>query len=142
MGTTGTSIFALVVHTAVMRPHSTDRRTFVKTVAALSITGPLLAGCMNDGSSNTEDSNKASFGGWFGNTANYEGVTNKTGTSVTVKVGAKTSNGPYAFAPPAIKIGTGTTVTWKWTGLGGAHNVVAKDGSFESKLTRDRKSVV
>lgn len=138
MGITGTSIFDLVLPSTIMGSHSTDRRTFIKTVSALSLTGPLLAGCMSNGSSNTNNEAKASFGGWLGNTANYEGVTEKTKKSVTVKVGAKTSNGPYAFAPPAIKIGTGTTVTWKWTGIGGTHNVVAKDGSFSSDLTSEK----
>jgi halocyanin-like protein len=127
-----------------MGPYPTDRRTFVKTVAALSLTGPLLAGCVddgssgNDGSSNADSGRHASFGSWFENTANYEGVIDRTGTSVTVQVGAETSNSPYTFAPPAIKIATGTTVTWKWTGLGGSHNVVSEDGSFESKLTSDK----
>jgi halocyanin-like protein len=92
---------------------------------------------MSSGSSESDQA--ASFGGWFENTANYEGVIDKTGTSsVTIQVGAKTSSSPYTFAPPAVTIATGTTVTWKWTGLGGAHNVVAKDGSFDSKLTSEK----
>lgn len=52
--------------------------------------------------------------------------------NVTVKVGAKGNQGNYAFDPPAVKVSTGTTVTWKWTGEGGAHNVNSTpDSDFE-----------
>jgi halocyanin-like protein len=128
----------------------------------VSVTGPLLAGCTSSGTSNSGDESSAAdsggtpttstsagsgsandgasgFGGWFDNTANYDDVADKTGASkVTVEVGAEGNNGPYAFAPPAIRIGTGTTVTWKWTGKGGSHNVVAQDGSFESELSAEK----
>lgn len=119
----------------------TDRRTFVTT--ALAVSGSLLAGCVGSNSSDDGSSNDAgraaSFGGWFENTANYESVVNKTKTNaVTVEVGAQANSGPYAFAPPAISITTGTTVTWKWTGLGGSHNVVAESGSFESEMASEK----
>lgn len=143
-----------------MRPTaSTGRRTFLKTAAAVSVTGTLLAGCTSTENSSSDDASSATdnggtpaksssagsasandsapaFGGWLDSTANYNGVTDKTGTSeVTVSVGAEGNNGPYAFAPPAITIGTGTTVTWGWTGEGGSHDVVAQDGTFESELS-------
>ena len=146
-----------------MRPTaSTGRRTFLKTTAAVSVTGTLLAGCTSTGNSSSgdgtsvtdnsgtptnssgTDSSSASdgapaFGGWLDNTANYNDVTDKTDTSeITVTVGAEGNNGPYAFAPPAINIGTGTTVTWEWTGEGGSHDVVAQDGTFESELTAEK----
>lgn len=145
-----------------MRPTtSTGRRTFLKTAAAVAVAGPLLAGCTSTGTANSGDgsagasSNDAqanggnagsasgsgdapAFGGWLDNT-NYKSVTDKTGASeVTVKVGAEGNNGPYSFAPPAIRVGTGTAVTWEWTGEGGTHNVVAQDGSFESELSAEK----
>lgn len=43
-----------------------------------------------------------------------------------------TRGGAFAFAPPAIRVSSGTTVTWTWTGNGGAHNVVAEDGTVDS----------
>ena len=55
-------------------------------------------------------------------------------SSVTVNVGAGSTG--LAFGPPAIHIDPGTTVTWEWTGNGGAHNVVANDGTFESGQTQ------
>lgn len=118
----------------------TGRRTFLKTAVGVSVTGSLLAGCagMETSSSNDSSSNNAdapSFNGWLDNTANYNGVTDKTAASeITVKVGANGSNGPYAFTPVAIKVKKGTAIVWKWTGKGGAHNVVSQNGRFESKL--------
>ena len=48
-------------------------------------------------------------------------------------------NGAYdAFGPPAIRIDSGTTVTWTWTGQGGTHNVVAVEGAgFESPVRHE-----
>jgi halocyanin-like protein len=45
--------------------------------------------------------------------------------------------GTFAFAPPAVRIGTGTTVRWRWTGEGSQHNVVHEGGAFESQLTSE-----
>ena len=55
-------------------------------------------------------------------------VEDLTGESaVTIMNGAGDNN--VAFDAAAIRIGTGTEVTWEWTGLGGAHNVVSRDQS-------------
>ena len=76
------------------------------------------------------------YGGWFENVDNFEETVDRTGEpAVTVTVGAEGNNGTYAFDPPAVRVDPGTTVVWEWTGKGGAHNVVAEDGSFESELT-------
>lgn len=45
------------------------------------------------------------------------------GDEVTVQVGAG-ENG-LAFDPPGMRISSGTTVIWEWTGEGGAHNVAS-----------------
>ncbi|HET7324346.1 MAG TPA: halocyanin domain-containing protein [Halococcus sp.] len=145
-----------------MRPTpSTGRRTFLKT-ATVAGAGALLAGCTSTGTADSGDGSSGSdnngtsadsdsaggasssggasaFDGWLDGT-NYDGsVTDKTGASeATVKVGAETSSGPYAFAPPAVTVKTGTTVIWEWTGDGGSHNVVAQDGSFESELSAEK----
>jgi len=67
--------------------------------------------------------------------SNYDGtIADETGkSSVTVDVG--TGDG-FRFSPPAIRISTGTTITWEWTGQGGGHNVVAEDGTFDSGATQ------
>lgn len=53
-------------------------------------------------------------------------------SEVTVRVGG-CENG-FSFVPAAVRIDPGTTVTWEWTGLGGAHNVVAESGDFETDI--------
>jgi halocyanin-like protein len=72
------------------------------------------------------------YGDWFSNVPNFEETVDETGQSeVTVKVGAE---GGLVFSPPAVKVSSGTTVVWKWTGKGGMHNVVHKGGDFESEF--------
>ncbi|PSP81778.1 halocyanin [Halobacteriales archaeon QS_4_69_225] len=68
------------------------------------------------------------FGSFLDDANGYseDGIVDARGEdAVTVEVGA---GGGLAFDPPAIWISPGTTVTWEWTGEGGAHNVVANDG--------------
>ncbi|WP_101294750.1 halocyanin domain-containing protein [Halegenticoccus soli] len=137
-----------------------SRRNFVRTTAAVAIGGTLLAGCSGSdgGQSPTDDAGTdgatgepatdstagESSGGsdldaWFEGVDNYSGVVDETGSdSVTVTVGAQGNGGGYAFDPPAVEISTGTTVVWEWTGEGGAHNVAAEDGSFESEMTDEK----
>jgi halocyanin-like protein len=75
------------------------------------------------------------FDGWFSDVDNYDGVVDETGSdAVTVQVGVDNDGQPYGFGPAAVRVSTGTTVTWEWTGEGGAHNVKAEDDSFESEL--------
>jgi len=77
-----------------------------------------------------------SFADWMAGVENYDGVADETGTSdVAVAVGASGNGGNFAFDPPAVRVSTGTTVTWEWTGKGGVHDVVAKDGAFEADLS-------
>ncbi|MFB6084998.1 MAG: halocyanin domain-containing protein [Halorientalis sp.] len=65
------------------------------------------------------------FGGYLSSANGYDGsVADRTGQStVTVKVGAGSKG--YAFSPAAVHVDNGATVQWKWTGQGGAHNVVS-----------------
>jgi halocyanin-like protein len=71
------------------------------------------------------------FGGYLDDAGLYDGTVEdlRGESAVTVAVGA--DNG-YAFDPPAIRVDPGTTVTWEWTGQGGAHNVIAESGTFDS----------
>ncbi len=72
------------------------------------------------------------LGGYLDDANNYDGeVVDATGQSeVTVEVGAGDTG--LAFGPAAVHVDNGATVLFEWTGEGGAHNVVAEDGSFES----------
>ncbi|MFB6300167.1 MAG: halocyanin domain-containing protein [Halobacteriales archaeon] len=132
-----------------------DRRQFVKGIGAAFV-GTALAGCSGSGASDSgsdEDSGsdsgsggsggsgggKPSFDGYLEETANYDSVVDKTGSdSVTVMVGTEGNGGNFGFDPVVVKVSTGTEVVWEWTGKGQQHNVVAEDGSFESKLTDEK----
>lgn len=104
-----------------------SRRRFL-TGAALAASG--FAGCAGTQASSSR-SGATAFDGWLSNTESYDGVHDHTGQSaVTVAVGG--SDG-MSFDPAAIRVDTGTTVQWEWTGGGSAHNVTANDGSFESE---------
>ncbi|MFB6119235.1 halocyanin domain-containing protein [Halosegnis sp.] len=72
---------------------------------------------------------------WLADTDGVNGVVDRRGREeVVVTVGAEGNGGAFGFGPPVVRVDPGTTVRWKWTGKGGAHNVVASDGAFESDL--------
>ncbi|PSP47389.1 halocyanin domain-containing protein [Halobacteriales archaeon QH_7_69_31] len=72
------------------------------------------------------------YGGWLSDTSNYEATQDHTGESaVTVAVGAG-ENGQL-FAPPAILVDPGTTVTWEWTGEGSGHTVTHEPSAEDTE---------
>ncbi|MCG1003489.1 MULTISPECIES: halocyanin domain-containing protein [Halobacterium] len=110
----------------------------------MGMKGAVVVGDVDVGSASASGSSESSesssqqvdFGGWFEGVSNFDGVADKTGQSeVTVEVGAEANGGPYGFGPAAIRVDPGTTVTWEW--VGGTHNVVADDDSYESELTNE-----
>jgi halocyanin-like protein len=137
-----------------MTQRALDRRTFVRTTAALGA-ATALAGCSGggdggdgsdgsdgsdggDGSAGSDSgsggqeflSEEPDYGGFLDGANNYEQTLDMTGSdSVTVDVGAGEG---LAFGPAAVAVSSGTTVTWEWTGEGGGHNVSGSDGDFES----------
>lgn len=122
-----------------------DRRTVLRGAGALAVSG-VLAGCgggSDDGGDDNGDDGDTEGGdggsdipsevsNYLSDANNYDGsVVDETGSdSVTVDVGAG-DNG-FAFGPAAVRISTGTEVTWEWTGRGAGHNVVAEDETFTS----------
>ncbi len=103
------------------------RRQFVTTLAAGAAGTAVTTGSAAAKTDLTE---------WLANTDGAGAVVDRTGQStVTVTVGAEGNGGGFGFGPPVVRVDPGTTVTWKWTGKGGGHNVVASSGAFESKLT-------
>jgi len=124
-----------------------DRRDVLTGAGAVAVTA--LAGCSSngDGSGGGDGDGGGSGGGAdissetrsrvdayledddMG-TDNYDSIEDMTGMDeVTVDVGAQGNDGNFAFAPPAIAISAGTTVSWQWTGEGGQHNVVSSSDS-------------
>ena len=101
-----------------------SRRRFVQGTGTALAVG-VLAGCTGNGG----DGPPEDIENHLSDANNYDGsLEDMTGESeVTVDVGAG-SNG-YAFDPAAVRISSGTTVTWEWTGKGGAHNVASVEGS-------------
>jgi halocyanin-like protein len=136
---------------------SATRRRVLRIGGLLGAVG--LAGCSggrgSDGSDGTEsggsagDNDGGSAGGsgggedgggsgpaakeWLAAAPNYDGTAvDRTGEDrVPVVVGA--GNG-LVFDPPLVRVSTGATVVWEWTGQGGQHNVREVDGAFESEL--------
>lgn len=112
---------------------SYHRRRVLKAAGAIAAVG-VLAGCTDsgdNGSGGNGDSQPGSVDEWLSNTDNYDSIEDLHGEdSVTVEVGAQGNSDANAFAPAAIRISPGTTVTWEW--VDGYHNVVATDGEFDS----------
>jgi halocyanin-like protein len=101
------------------------RRAFL----GLTVTAA-VGGCIGNGGSDGET--ESYDDDWFENVANYDGEVDMTGESTTsVTVGGGSDD--LAFVPAAIRVSTGTTVVWEWTGNGGRHNVVDDGGEFESE---------
>ena len=88
-----------------------SRRGFLRTTAGAAA----VAGA--SGAAAAQEDNSSSEGGGGG------------GGSETVAVGAGSG---LSFDPADLTVAPGTSVTWEWTGEGGAHNVVADDGAFKS----------
>lgn len=127
---------------------SVDRRTVLRGVGSLAVVGS-IAGCSTDGGDDGGDggsdggSGDGGSGGftppqeatdYLSDVPNYDSFEDMTGeSSVTISVGAEPNNN-WSYDPPAIRVSSGTAVTWEWTGNGGAHNVIDEDGAFESEL--------
>jgi halocyanin-like protein len=91
-----------------------------------------LAGCVSGGDGGPE----VSLSDWLGDLEGYDGPVDRTGRGeVVVTVGA--GDDGLAFDPLAVTVDRGTTVVWEWTGRGGRHNVVGRDGAFESEYYND-----
>ena len=121
-----------------------SRRTVVGAAAALAAG---LAGCSGGSTSGTSEAGDSSgdtdadgsgsapaFEGYLSNASNYDGIVDETGNSeVAITVGAEANGGNWGYGPAAVRVSTGTTVVWEWSGRGGPHDVVAEDGSFSSE---------
>jgi len=66
---------------------------------------------------------------WLAAVEGYDGTIpdRREQPAVTVTVGSAAGPDAFDFAPPAVKISPGTTVTWVWSGDGGPHNVAFED---------------
>jgi len=91
-----------------------DRREFLALAAGI----PALAGCGGGGRPDA-------YGDWFANVDNHDAeVDRRARDRVTVAVGADDG---FAFAPAAIRVDAGTTVTVRTPGGGGYGNPADRD---------------
>ncbi|WP_226021981.1 halocyanin domain-containing protein [Halomicrobium salinisoli] len=83
---------------------------------------------------NTLDTGNEDVDQWLYEVDNFDGtIADRTDADApTVTVGAEGNGGNFAFDPPAIRVSTGATITWEWTGEGGAHDVVFEDADVGS----------
>ncbi|GAB7008230.1 halocyanin domain-containing protein [Halorubrum trueperi] len=102
----------------------TERTRRSLLAAAGSVAAVPLAGCADailPGGGDDED-----------NGSDEEPVDRTGEETVDVAVGG---DGGLSFVPANVVVDAGTTVVWEWTGVGGTHDVVARDGTFESDLS-------
>lgn len=136
-----------------------SRRRFIRGASTVALTAG-IAGCSGNGGDNGDNGGDTGDSGNGGGSPDerldtflseedallYDEIEDHTGEgSVTVMVGAGDQG--TAFDPPAIRISTGTTVTWEWTGQGGDHNVSPVENSDfsdfgESELTDEEGHTV
>ena len=98
------------------------------TRRGLLVGGAAAAGLATVGTAGAQET--VSFDGWFGGEAKGGAVDNYDGTvadergsdTVTVEVGAEGNGGPFAFAPPALRVDPGTTVRFDW--VSDTHNLI------------------
>lgn len=116
------------------RRRGCSRRRALSLVAAGALAG--LAGCSGGsaGGGNGDsggDTGTPRYDGYLDDAGGYDGsVADRTDSDeVTVTVGAGDG---FAFDPAAVRVSTGTTVVWEWSGMGSRHNVVDEAGTFES----------
>ena len=105
------------------------RREFVRTAGGAS--AALAAGAGATGSAAAQEVQPEwPSGVTSGNLGSY--VDARGQSEVTVQVGAGDSG--LAFDPTQLWVDTGTTITWEWTGNGGAHNVQTVEGGGPASL--------
>ena len=116
---------------------NSDRRKFLAASGtALTIA---VAGCSGGGGDDGDDGSDDGGSGadvpdavdtyLNDNDANGYGgsAVDETGSSsVTISVGA--GDDGLAFDPVAVRVDSGTEITWEWTGNGGSHNVNVQEG--------------
>lgn len=124
------------------------RRQFVGSAALFGLTA--VAGCLSTAESTADESTTSdasatdspqqsppeSLEEWLSDANGYDGDIRRHSpqSRPRIRVGHSTDDG-IAFAPAAIEVAPMTKVTWDWSGVGGQHNVVALDGTFDSGRT-------
>lgn len=111
-----------------------DRRSVLAGAAAVGTAG--LPGCTGDdgtGENCPTLPQEPRYGGWLAETSNYRRTCDFRGRdTATVTVGVEANQAFWGYGPAAIAILPQSTVRWEWNGRGGSHDVVERNGLFES----------
>jgi halocyanin-like protein len=105
------------------------RREFVRTAGGATAVAAAGAGATGTAAAQEQQPVWPS-GVTSGNLGSYQDARGES--EVTVQVGAGDSG--LAFDPTQLWVDTGTTITFEWTGNGGAHNVVTVEGGGPASL--------
>ena len=121
-----------------LQRQKTRRREILQT-AGIVVSGA-LAGCLDDENESTGKADPPNrIDEYLSDARNYDGriVDARGNGDAEVIVGAR--EGGLAFDPAAVRIDSGTTVLWEWSGQGGIHNVASVEESDE-EFQSDRQS--
>lgn len=121
-----------------LQRYKLSRREILQTVGIVATSA--LAGCLNDENESTgKDDPPDRIDEYLSDARNYDGriIDARGNEDAEVMVGA--GEGGLAFDPAAVRIDSGTTVLWEWSGQGGIHNVVSVEESHE-EFQSDRQS--
>lgn len=114
-----------------------NRRDFLTICGGVTVGS--LSGCLTGRPPGEDDDKPPSRKKWIENAAGDSEIVDQTDRdTITVIVGAKTSKGPFGFAPVAVRITPGTKVQFKWSGEGAYHNVIDEGGAFHTDLYIDK----
>ena len=105
------------------------RRDFVRTAGGATAAATASAGATGTAAAQEVQPDWPS-GVTSGNLGSYQDARGED--AVTVSVGA--GEGGLAFDPTQLWVDPGTTITFEWTGNGGAHNVQTVDGGGPASL--------
>jgi halocyanin-like protein len=106
-----------------MSTDDVSRRTFMRTAGGAAAAAGAATATAGTAAAQEEQPVWPS-GASGGNLGEYLDARGES--EVTVEVGANDDG--LAFAPTLLWVDTGTTITFEWTGAGGAHNVVTVEG--------------
>ncbi|WP_256403561.1 halocyanin domain-containing protein [Halorubrum salinum] len=112
-----------------MSTDDVSRRTFIRTAGGAAAAAGAATATSGTAAAQEVEPDWPS-GASSGNVGSYQDARGQD--SVTISVGAGDQG--LAFDPTLVWVDTGTTITWEWTGSGGAHNVQTVEGGGPASL--------
>ena len=110
-----------------MSTDDVSRRTFVRTAGGAAAAAGAATATAGTAAAQGDEEPDWPSGVGNGNLGTYEDARGED--EVTVIVGADDDG--LAYDATKLWVDPGTTITWEWTGAGGAHNVVTVEGEAD-----------